>query len=76
MTAPYAASFAFASPSGPWLRFFAWWPRRMYDGRILWMRHGWRQLMTVHWHLTPGGGDSFWRYTDHTSEYKEGQSDD
>lgn len=68
MGEPYSADFAFANPVGPWLRFFAFRPRKLYDGRWVWMRRAWRQRMVVHWHLTPGGGDAFWRYTDHTRE--------
>jgi hypothetical protein len=64
---PYAPRFMFASPAGPWMRFFAWKPRRMYDGRVLWLRYGWRRLVAIHSYL-PNGGDTFWCYTDHTKE--------
>ena len=65
---PYAPDYVSAAPAGPWLRFFAWRPRRLYDGRLIWLRHGWRQIMVVHEYLFPGGGDKFWRYTDHAKD--------
>ena len=64
---PYAPKYVFADPVGPWLRTFAWRPYRMWDNRIIWLKWFWRQRMAVPMHLTPGGGDSFWRYTDLTT---------
>jgi hypothetical protein len=69
---PFAPEYAFANPCGPWVETFAWIPRRMWHGRWVWLRPAWRQAMVVHEHLTPGGGDVFWRWTDMSTEGKEG----
>lgn len=62
---PYQPQFMFASPIGEWHEFFAWRPRKLWDGRWIWLRRGWRRCMVVKAHLSPGGGDTFWIYSDY-----------
>jgi len=61
---PYFPRYQFASPCAPPMQFRPFWPVRLYDGRLAWLKRCWRQRMAPHAYL-PGPGYEFWSVTDH-----------
>ena len=60
---PFALEPRFASPVGPWRRFFAWRPCRTYDGALVWLRFAWKRRVQKY-HYLDGGPDFWWQVTD------------
>jgi hypothetical protein len=52
----------FGDPVGPWHSWFAWWPVRSFDNRIIWLRFCSRRCIQKHQYLD-GGSDFWWQYT-------------
>lgn len=51
----------FADPVGPWHDYFAWWPVRTYDQRLVWLRWCRRRCLQKKQFLD-GGSDFSWQY--------------
>ncbi|QIG76661.1 hypothetical protein EVC28_037 [Rhizobium phage RHph_I1_23] len=51
----------FGEPVGPWHDWFAWFPIRTYDQRLVWLRWVRRRSILKHWYLH-GGPDFWWQY--------------
>lgn len=59
---PETFKYTFANPSEPWRKWFAWHPVRCWDGRMMWLRFGYRRRMALKKDLIPIGNE-FWVYS-------------
>ena len=51
----------FFEPIGRWHDWFAWFPIRTYDNRLVWLERVRRRRLQKHWYLH-GGPDQIWQY--------------
>lgn len=52
----------FGFPVGPWRRLFAWWPVRLFDGTLVWLRFVRRRRIQPHNYLYDGVNAAWWQY--------------
>lgn len=52
----------FGTPIAPFHKWFAWYPIKTYDHRIIWLRPVWRRRIQKHQHLN-GGPNDWWQYS-------------